>query len=360
MNWIISNLITNKRNNKLIYGLLFGIIILDFLNDQIGFIDENYLIVDFSRYALGLLIIKEILNYWYRNLYRKNQKIIDEIKQFARTGNYSKIIEQAQLVKIVKPQLAEKIYWNGFANVYLKKPQKALQEFELIESEYQNFSGFFYHKGIALIDSGNFVKAIESLTRSIELENTWQNFDQRGVAYLNIDKLNEAEKDLEKSIELKEDSANTCNFGIVLDKKGQHKEAIEFYNRSIEIKPENPNAFYNRALANYFLENYHESISDNSKTLELDSERHWVYYNRALSNQKINELESAIKDYDFAQKMGIGNKYLYLNRGFCKCEFGDIPNGLLDLKEADKLDCKEAKELIEKYENKLLTAHNTL
>ncbi|WP_321290158.1 tetratricopeptide repeat protein [uncultured Sunxiuqinia sp.] len=351
MDWIILNLISNKRNNKLIYGFLFGIIILDFLNDQIGFINEKYLIIDFSLFAIGLLIVKEILNYWYRNLYRRNQKILDDIKEISRTGNYSKIIEQAELIKIIKPQLTEKTYWTGFANVYLNNPQKALHEFDSIELEYQNFSGFFYHKGLALIDSGNIEKSIEYLTRSIELEKTWQNLDQRGVAYMNINKLNEAEKDLRESIKLKVDSSNTCNLGVVLDKKGQHKEAIEFYNRSIDIKSENPNAFYNRALANYYLENYQESISDNTKTIELDSKRHWAYYNRALSSQKIKELESAIKDFDYTQKLGHEDKYLYLNRGFCKCEFGEISNGLIDLKQADKLDCKEAKELIEKYDS---------
>lgn len=39
-----------------------------------------------------------------------------------------------------------------------------------------------------------------------------------------------------------------------------------------------------------------------------------------------------------------------LNRGFCKCKSGNISNGLVDLKKAFDLDCKEAKELIEKYD----------
>jgi len=46
------------------------------------------------------------------------------------------------LIKIVKPQLTEKTYWIGFANLYLNNPQKALLEFELVESEYKNFGGF--------------------------------------------------------------------------------------------------------------------------------------------------------------------------------------------------------------------------
>ncbi len=350
MDWIILNLITNKKNNKLIYGFLFGIIVLDFLNDQIGFINKKYLIIDFSLYAIGLLIVKEILNYWYKNLCHRNQRILENIKEISRTGNYSKIIEQAQLIKIVKPQLIEKTYWTGFAYLYLNNPHKALLEFDLIESDYQNFSGFFYHKGLALIDSGNFEKAIEYLTRSIELEKTWQNLDQRGVAYMKIDKLNEAEQDFRKSVELKEDSTNTCNLGVLLGRKGNNQESLEFLDKSINLKFDNPNAFYNRAKVYYNLENYQDSILDNTKTIELDSDRHDAYYNRALSRQKQNKLELAIEDYNLIEKYRLNDKYLFLNRGYCKCEIGDISNGLIDLKQAEKLDCEEAKELIEKYD----------
>lgn len=350
MDWIILNLITNKRNNNLIYGVLFGIIILELLNDQLGFIQEKYLIINFSIFAITLLIIKETLNYWYRSLYRKNLSIIENIRQLSQTGNYNEIIEQANLIKTIKPQITEKIYWIGFANVYLNNPKKALQDFESIESEYANFGEFFYHKGLALIDSRDNKKAIEYLTRSIELEKTWQNLDQRGVAYMNIDKIEKAENDLRESVTLKEDSSNTCNLGVLLNKKEQHEKAIIFYNQSIELNPENPNAFHNRALANYYLDNYQGSISDNTKTIELDSTRHWAYYNRALSRQKINELKIAIEDFDSANRLGNENKYLYLNRGFCKCEFGDISNGLIDLKKASELNCKEAEKLIEKYD----------
>ena len=317
MDWIIQNLITNKRNNNLIYGFLFSIILLDFLNDELGFIPQKYLVINFSLYALGLLVFKEIIGYWYRNLFRRNQKILDLIKEMARNGDYSKIIEQAQLIKIIKPQLTEKTYWTGFANVYLNNPQKALYKFDSIESEYHNFSGFFYHKGLALINSGNIEKSIEYLTRSIELEKTWQNLDQRGVAYMNIDKLYEAEKDLRESIELKVDSSNTCNLGVVLHKEGKLKEAIEYYDKSINLDATLAHVYYNRAMAHHFLKNW----------------------------------KLAIRDYSKAQELGHKNNELYLNLGYCKCKNGEIANGLVDLKKANELDGKETKELIEKFDN---------
>jgi len=227
------------------------------------------------------------------------------------------MIEEAQLVKILRPQLSEKAYWIGFAYVYLKQPLKALQEFDSIESDYKDYSGFYYHKGLALMDSDNLEKSIEYLTLSIELEKTWQSFDQRGVAYMNIDKLKEAETDLRKSIELKEDFSNTCNLGVVLYEEGQHQEAIEYYNKSINLDATRAHIYYNRAMAHHFLKNW----------------------------------KLAILDYSKAQEMGHKNNDLYLNLGYCKCENGEIANGLIDLKKANELDCKEAKELIEKYDN---------
>jgi tetratricopeptide (TPR) repeat protein len=349
MDWIIQNLIANKRNNYLIYWVLIGIYILDFINDQLGFIEEKYLIIDFSLYALVLLAIKEILNYWYRSLYRKNESIIKIIRQLSDEGDHAKIIEQAKRIKTIKPQITEKTYWIGSANLYLNNPQKALQDFDSIESDYANFSGFFYMKGITLIELGENKKAIEYLTRSIELEKTWRNVDQRGVAYMKIDKLEESENDLRDSVNMKLSSSNTCNLGVLMSIKGKYKEALEFYNQSIEIKSDNANALHNRALANYYLKNYQDSISSMTKTIEIQPLREWSYYYRALSYQKINKFEEAIKDYNKAEGLSIENRNLYLNRGYCKCEYGDISNGLIDLNKASDFECEEAEELIEKY-----------
>ncbi len=350
MDWIIKNIITNKKFDRILYGLLIAIIIVDFLTDKFGNPDKNLIGFNFLLIALLIVGAKELMNYSYKKLYFSNQSNLNSIRELINNRQYSKAIDLTEKIRLVKPQLTEKLYWRGVANLYLKESSLALADFNSIEAEYSNFAGFFYHKGLALVDTGKNTEAIKYLSRSVELEKTWQNLDQRGVVNMNIDKLEEAEKDLRESIELKEDSSNTCNLGVLLDKKGNHTQAMEFYNRSIEINAENPNAFYNRALANYYIEKYQDSILDNTKAIELEPDRHWAYYNRALSKQKINELESAIDDFDYAEKLGIDNNYLYLNRGFCKCEFGDISNGLIDLKKADNLDCKEAKELIEKYD----------
>jgi len=350
MNWIIKNIIANNKFDWILYGLLIVILIVDFLTDIFGNPDKSLIGFNFLLIALLIVGAKEIMNYSYKKIYYSNQTNLNSIRELINNQQYTKVLKLTEKIRLVKPQLTEKLYWRGVANLYLKKSNRALRDFDSIESDYSNFAGFFYHKGLVLVDIDKSTEAIKYLTRSIELEKTWQNLDQRGVANMNIDKLKEAEKDLRESIELKEDSSNTCNLGVLLDKEGKHEEAMEFYNRSIEICAKNPNAFYNRALANYYLEKYQSSISDYTKTIELEPERHSAYYNRAISKQRINELESAIDDFNFAEKFGSDNNYLYLNRGFCKCELGNTSNGLIDLIKANELDCKEAKELIKKYE----------
>ncbi len=281
MDWIILNLIANKRNNNWIYGILVSIIILDFLNDQMQFIPPKYLIIDFSLCAIGLLIIKEIANYWYKNLYHKNIQSLDTIRQLVRTENYAQIFDIAPAIKIIKPHLAEKTFWLGVANVYIRQPKETLRLFHTIESEYQNSADFFYHKGLALLDTQNTTEAITCFTHAIA-KKTWQSFDQRAIAYLQLNKLEEAENDLRKSITIKETSTNTCNMGVLLAQKGLHDKAIEFYNRSITINPENKNAFFNRGLSQQKIANFESANSDFKKAEQLGCKK----ANRILKNIK--------------------------------------------------------------------------
>lgn len=349
MDWIIRHLITNKRNNRIIYGILFGIILLDFLNDQLQFLDDKYIIVDYSILAIILLLVKEILNYWYKSIYKKNQSIISKIRTLSEEGELNEIIKQAESINIIKPHLNEKKYWLGFANLYLNRPEKALQYFDAVEEDSIELSGLLYHKGLAYLDIGKTDDAIQALTQSIDINKTWASLDQRGVAFMRKNKFDEAEADLRESILIKEDASNMCNLGILLNRKEEHPESIEYYNKSIVLKSDNPNVFINRALAHYYLDNFEDSIKDNTKAIALDSTRQWAYYNRALSYQKTNQLESAIKDFNEAEKLGIEDMGLYLNRGICKCEIGNKNDGLTDLKKSLDLDCKEAETMIKKY-----------
>lgn len=317
MDWIFKNIIANAKFDWVLYGLLVLIFIIDMLIWKSGNPDENLIGFYFLLIALIIVGAKELISYSYKKLYFWNQSNLNSIRELINKQQYRKALNLTEKIKLIKPQLIEKLYLRGVANLYLKESNHALEDFNSVEYEYSKSSGFFYHKGLALIDSEDIEKAIEYLTRSIELEKTWQNLDQRGVAYLDIGKLEEAEKDLRESIEMKEDATNTCNFAVVLHKQGQHKKAIVYYDKSISLDDTKAHVYYNRAMVHHFLKNW----------------------------------KLAIHDYSKAQEMGHKNNDLYLYLGYCKCENGEIENGLIDLKKANELGCKEAKELIEKYDN---------
>jgi len=350
MNWIIINLITNKRNNNIIYAIVIGLLLISFSD----LIENREINIAISIFVLLVSIIKGTMDFWYRNLDKRNQKIIEKIKDLAKNANYEEIINLAEKVKIIKPHIAEKKYWLGYAFLYKKNSnsKKALDYFKGLEKEFPFLSSLFYLKGIALIDENRLEEAINELSLSIKLENNWQNYEQRGVAYLKLEKYELAEKDLEKSVYLKKDCSNLDNLGVLFDRQGKHKEAIDFYNKSIDLNNNNPNAFYNRALANFYIKKYDNAILDNTETIKLEPNRAWAYYNRALCFQELGKYDLAITDFNKAEELEIKDKYLYLNRGICKSENNEIKEGLNDLKKAVGLDCSEASELIKKYENK--------
>ena len=347
MNWIIKNLITNKRNNTILYVIVIGLLVINFSN----LIKQPNIKLSISVFIVFVTVFKTFSDYWYRHLYRKNQKILDNIKELSKNGEYQEIVNNANKIRIIKPHILEKTYWLGFANVYLNNPKFALECFNRVEKDFPDFSGLFYHKGLSLIDLNRNEEAIDILTYAIKLDKNWQNYDQRGVAYMNINEYELAEKDFVKSIELKIDHSNTCNLGVLNDKKGNHKKAIEFYNKSIEAYKENANAFHNRGLANYYLENFEKSIEDYTKVLEINPKRDGSLYKRAIAYQAIKKYDLAIKDFDKAEELGSKNEYLFLNRGICEIEKGDKKSGLRDLKKALELDCAEAEGLIKKNEH---------
>ena len=234
MNWIIKNLILNKKIDWILYGLFGLLLIADFITDTIT--NRNLIKLNIFLLALVIIILHKILNYLYRILYFSNQKILDSISGLLIKENYSQVLKKLKRIKLIKPQLINKIYWRGITKLYLKDNVGALNDFNLIENEFQDFIGFFFNKALALIHLGNYEESIKYLNQSIEIEKNCQSYDLRGIANMNLDKLDDAEKDLRKSIELCLTSTNSSNLSILLDKKGQHQEAIEFYNKSMELK----------------------------------------------------------------------------------------------------------------------------
>lgn len=81
MKWILLYIFLNKRINQIINIVLLSFIILSYVSIEIGLIQANNIIVYLYKGAFVLLLVKDILIFWYRSFVRKNQKMNDDSKK---------------------------------------------------------------------------------------------------------------------------------------------------------------------------------------------------------------------------------------------------------------------------------------
>ncbi len=130
---------------------------------------------------------------------------------------------------------------------------------------------------------------------------------------------------------------------------GSHKndkdlllKAIEMFKKIVEIEPDYAEAFYNIALAYYYLAEFASSIIYYSKVLELDPNDHEVLLERASLYAKTKEFKKAIDDYTKAIDYDKENASLYHNRGLLYGEIKDYTMAISDLNQAIKFDSGKA------------------
>lgn len=313
MEWIIKNVITNKRFDYAFYGLMLAAFLLDLALER--FSDINILGLKGLILMLSLISFKLLGEQLSKRIYNTNESILGAIPDLLAAHRYREALEQLKGIRLFSKHIADKIYFRGLAYLHLNEPKKACHDFRVVEGKYRDQAAFYYNKGLALMALGNTDKAIESLNRSIEIERTSQNLDQRGVLYLEKGEFEKASIDLKESIDLEPNSKNTCNYGVLHSKQGDHEKAIECYSQSIA----------------------------------LNGSKAHTYYNRAMAYHSLSQWTLAIDDYQKALDMGHDVPDAYRNLGLCKCENGDLQEGLLDLQKAEELGCQGTKELIEKY-----------
>jgi tetratricopeptide (TPR) repeat protein len=71
----------------------------------------------------------------------------------------------------------------------------------------------------------------------------------------------------------------------------------------IEINPEHTNAYYNRGLSYYYLENYQAAIQDYTKVIELDSQYVNAYKFRGLVYIILGRDPDAVADFKKYEKL---------------------------------------------------------
>ena len=143
------------------------------------------------------------------------------------------------------------------------------------------------------------------------------------------------------------------NIGTALIKnKEDYAGAIEQFNRAISLNPNEALFYYNRANILFKLKDLPSALIDYQNAINLsqgDSPYYYVYIGSlAKAQYDLNLFAEAIKTYDRAIDLfALSDAYYY--RGLAKIKLNDLDGGCQDLKEADKLENKEALGNIQSY-----------
>jgi tetratricopeptide (TPR) repeat protein len=92
-------------------------------------------------------------------------------------------------------------------------------------------------------------------------------------------------------------SNKNYEIGIAFLDNSDFKKSIEFLTKSIEEDPDNSEAYENRALAFYYLQDDFNALNDLDKAIELDPTNQNALVNRALQYSNREDWDKAITDF---------------------------------------------------------------
>jgi tetratricopeptide (TPR) repeat protein len=190
--------------------------------------------------------------------------------------------------------------------VYKPGPENIIQanQFMLDDLAY-----FLCNRGIAKGEVGQYLEAIEDLTKAVNINpNLAMAYNYRGLARNSLKQPQEAIEDYIKAININPNLAVAYyNKGLANYQLGQSHEAIEDYTKAININPNLAMAYYYRGFAKAWLEQYQESIEDLTEAININPNLAMAYYYRGFAKTRLEQYQEAIEDY---------TKTLHLNPDF--------------------------------------------
>jgi len=178
-----------------------------------------------------------------------------------------------------------------------KEFKKAIEGFEAAIKLLPDSSakyGAYLNLGLVYLNQGKQDKAIEPLTKSVEIEKFEQSYEILGQIYLaqgtdlkKSGKTDEAKAAFEKAIEVfnqgigKYPDSDNLRINLIQAyvKADRTEEAIEQYEKEVSVHPNDKIARYNLGVLYMEAENFEKSILHLKKALEIDPEYENALYN---------------------------------------------------------------------------------
>ncbi len=181
----------------------------------------------------------------------------------------------------------------------LKRPADDLEgrirDYNQAIAKRPDFAEAYNNRGIAHFNNGDYNKAVEDYTLSIEYNNPelFRPYISRGNVYFTQEKYDLALADYDEAIRLNpEDDEAYNNRGVIYRKRGRYNQALEDFHTAMKYNPTDASPYLNAGLVHENLGNFKVAIENFEKYIDLDGRRAdevkgWIADNKAkLDSQK--------------------------------------------------------------------------
>ena len=181
---------------------------------------------------------------------------------------------------------------------------------EIISTDPENTSilaDIYYNRGTAYSTIGEYDRAIEDLTKAIELRpNDPRAYYNRGGTYIDKQFYELAIKDFDKAINLNpDDSSHYLLRGVAHIEKHDYELAASDFSNAIKLNPSDAGAYNGRGTSHYRNADFDSAIADFSQAIQLNPALAQAYCNRGEAWLHLREWEKAKSDLMIARDKGL-------------------------------------------------------
>ena len=205
--------------------------------------------------------------------------------------------------------------------------------------------------GLAYQLQGDFILAIENLSKSIEIDPKSIDFlVDRAMIYHSSKDFKSSAKDLNKAIELSpQDPQLHYKCGLAYYAMHQYDVAMSYFQSSLNMSPfptYEPDVYYHLGLCYANLDQNELAIGPFSKCIDLCPTEPVYYHERAKAYQMTEKHEEALHDFNTVIEMQPTNAHAYFRRAFSLKVLKQYAEAATDFNRAKELQPENAKLVI--------------
>ena len=126
-------------------------------------------------------------------------------------------------------------------------------------------------------------------------------------------------------------------YGIDAAASGDYLGAIGYFDAALLFDNSNPDIFYNRGLANFYLDSFQTALTDFNSTLTLDPEDTSALSQRGVTYAQLDNEINALADFNKLLRVNPTSSVGHFNKGILYLQMGLTGEGCEWLKKAESL-----------------------